>query len=130
METTKYKQSVGDYIKKIDVKTGSVMAEFNVKQVDRYKGLIDEMNEWAARGNEIEPFETVAEINAREEQEAINALESQKQTCIHLLNESEIHVSNDPPYPNDVQSWKDARKQWRTILKSDKIQSIPAKPFS
>jgi hypothetical protein len=52
-----------------------------------------------------------------------------KSTCINYLNASEIHVSNDPPYPDDAQTWKDYRAEWRTILKSGILQEIPPKPF-
>ena len=66
------------------------------------------------------------------EQERISAvaLRDQRSSCIKLLDESECKVSDDPPYPEDVAAWKTVRAQWRTILKSDKIQEIPPKPFS
>ena len=57
-------------------------------------------------------------------------LSPQKSECIRLLNESEIHVSTDPPYPDDAQTWKNTRKIWRQILKSNGIEEIPPKPFS
>lgn len=53
----------------------------------------------------------------------------QKAECIKLLDESEIHVSNDPPYPEDVPAWIIARVQWRAVLKSDKLEEIQEKPF-
>ena len=88
------------------------------------------MMAWVKEGNEIEPQYTVEELAEKENQEAANALESQKTTCVKYLNESEMHVSADPPYPDDSQLWKNVRKQWRLIIKSDKIQEIPPKPFS
>jgi hypothetical protein len=60
---------------------------------------------------------------------AQKGIPEQKTKCISLLNESEIHVSNDPPYPDDVQAWENSRKIWRDILKSDVLQEIPPKPF-
>ncbi len=53
----------------------------------------------------------------------------QKFDCIRLLNESEIHVSNDPPYPADVGEWIEARAKWRATLKSEKLEEIAEKPF-
>lgn len=78
------------------------------------------------------PFNELIPVLTQEQKESDdlqNALESQKQTCIQLLNDSEKSVSNDPPYPDDVETWKTARSQWRNILKSDTIQTIPEKPF-
>lgn len=57
------------------------------------------------------------------------ALEDQKQACIQLLDDSEKAVSNDPPYPDDIEAWKTFRAGIRTILKSNSISTIPAKPF-
>jgi hypothetical protein len=56
-------------------------------------------------------------------------LSEQRSECIRLLNESEIHVSIDPPYPDDVNSWKEYRAQLREILKSEELWEIPEKPF-
>lgn len=88
-----------------------------------------DMMKWESKGNEIEPLYTEQELIEKEQEEAEQALESQKKICTNLLNLSEIHVSNDPPYPDDVQLWKDWRAQIRVILKGDTIESIPDKPF-
>ncbi len=56
-------------------------------------------------------------------------LTGQISECIKLLDHSEIHVSNDPPYPDDVNAWKIARAKWRVVLKSDKIKVIAERPF-
>jgi hypothetical protein len=83
----------------------------------------------------FEWFDGHSEPSEGEFSEWVTAYESQKgipeqrAECIRLLNESEMHVSNDPPYPDDSATWKAVRKDWRTILKSDVLQEIPPKPF-
>lgn len=56
-------------------------------------------------------------------------LRLQKQTLINLLNDSDKKANGDWPYIKDIPSWIEVRKKWREILKSDKIQDIPKKPF-
>ena len=82
--------------------------------------------EWNGPG--LEPTEEELE---RWEQERLfgTSLESQKATCIQLLNDSEKAVSNDPPYPDDVEAWKTFRASLRAILKSDQLETVPKKPF-
>lgn len=91
--------------------------------------MYQEMQDWVSKGNEIEPQFTAEELAEKEVKEKEQALESQNQTLISLLNISEIHVSNDPPYPEDIDAWKNARKEWRKILKSGTLQEIYPKPF-
>lgn len=109
---------------KIDLKTGEKI-DFPKKH-----GFYQEMQAWKAAGYVIEEAETSeekAEIEAKENEQVLN---SQKSICIQYLNESEKHMTDDPPYPDDVQIWKDSRKEWRRILKSSIIEEIPAKPFN
>lgn len=80
-------------------------------------------------GGEVEPLETPEEIAAREAKEAVAAIESTKALCIQYLNDSEKHVTNDPPYPANVQEWLDSRAVWRTILRSGEAQTVPDKPY-
>jgi hypothetical protein len=119
----KYKEYGPGWWLKIDTETGQKIS------FPKKHGYYKEMKAWEAEGNAIEERETEAERIEREAQEAEQALQSQKSTCILYLNQSEIHVTNDPPYPDDVTAWKTARKQWRTILKSEVLQEIPPKPF-
>lgn len=74
-------------------------------------------------GDIISPQGLVSQIEAEK-------LTPQKSECVRLLNETEMHVSNDPPYPGDTQTWIEYRAIIRTILKSDTLQDIPPKPFS
>jgi len=58
------------------------------------------------------------------------SLKDQNRTLINYLDLSEKHVSNDPPYPADIDKWVLYRKELRVVLKSGTIQKIPDKPFS
>lgn len=80
-------------------------------------------------GGEVEPLETPEEIATREAKEEADAIESTKSLCIQYLNDSEKHVTNDPPYPANVQEWLDSRAVWRTILRSGEAQTVPYKPY-
>ena len=91
--------------------------------------MFKEMQEWEAAGNKIEPQFTAEELKQKEIDDLKRALESQKQTCIQLLNESEKSVSSDPPYPDDLDKWKAFRAELRVTLKSDKMETIPERPF-
>lgn len=92
-------------------------------------GLAKEMQAWIEDGGVVEPQYTAEEQAAKDQAEAANAIDATKSICIRYLNDSEIHVSNDPPYPNDVQAWTDKRTEWRTILRSGVAQEVPEKPF-
>lgn len=104
-ETIKYKRSTGSYIKKIDVKTGSVMGEFNLDQPKRYAGLIAEMQAWEKiEGNEIEPQFTEAELEAKTAKGAEDA-----KTAYIGLRQSEyppIGDQLDYIYHNGIEAWK------------------------
>jgi hypothetical protein len=90
----KYKRSNGDNIKKIEVATGKTMAEFNPKQPERYKGLINEMNEWLKiKGNEIEPQFTTEEsevLAAKEHSDAYDSFKSERDSRINEADGWEI----------------------------------------
>lgn len=92
-------------------------------------GLFKEMQAWEEAGNEIEPQYTTEELTQKETDDFNNAIESQKSTCVQLLNETDSKLISDTPYPDDIQVWVDVRNQWRVIIKSDKIEEIPDKPF-
>lgn len=91
--------------------------------------MYEQMKKWESEGNTIEPQCTAEEQAVKDAKEAADAVESTKSLCIQYLNGSEIHVSNDPPYPENVPEWLDYRGQWRTILRSGIAQSVPDKPF-
>ena len=121
LDKIKFKESVPGWLFKID---DSGKTEFK-------KGtkFIEELQKWEESGNEIEQQYTADETVAKEEDELAEALESQKKTCINLLNESECKVGGDPPYPDDVDTWKTFRNQLRVIIKSVEVETIPEKPF-
>ena len=89
-----------------------------------------EKETWEAEGNEIEPFETAEEIAAREAKEAIRAIKTQRAECQRLLDETDKTMVSDWPYPEDKAKNESFRAELRAIMKSDKIQEIPDKPFS
>jgi hypothetical protein len=100
----KYKQSAGSFVKKIDIATSSVMAEFNIDQPKRYAGLIAEMQAWVDAGNEIEPQFTEAELEEKATKEAEDA-----KTAYIGLRQSEypsIGDQLDYIYHNGIEAWK------------------------
>lgn len=108
---------------KVDLLTGQKIS------FPKKHGYYAEMLAWVAAGNEIEPQFTAEELTEKEANDFGTSLESQKATCIQLLNDSEKAVSNDPPYPDDIESWKTFRASLRVILKSDQLETVPKKPF-
>ncbi len=56
-------------------------------------------------------------------------LESQKAQCQQLLNDSDKKMASDTPYQDDIPAWTAVRTQWRTIIKSNQIETIPEPPF-
>lgn len=121
LDKIKFKQSVPGWLIKID---NSGKTEF--KEGTRY---VNELQAWKDAGNEIEPQFTTEEQAAKDQKEAAQLFDGQKAECIRLLDESEIHVSTDPPYPDDSQDWKSSRAQWRAILRGSQLAEIPEKPF-
>ena len=112
-----------DWFEKIDLLTGKKIS------FPKKHGYYTEMLAWVAAENEIEPQFTTEELSEKEANDFGTALESQKATCIQLLNDSEKAVSNDPPYPDDIEAWKTFRASLRAILKSDQLETVPKKPF-
>ena len=92
--SVKYKQSTGDYVKKIDIKTGQVMAEFDTKN-KRYSGLISELHEFTENGGVIEPQFTPDELDAKEAEES-----ELKKTEYQRLRKAEY--PEIVPQPSDV----------------------------
>ncbi len=128
LDTIKFKESESEgWYYKIDVGTGRKISFANGKGCGT--GLYKEMQAWTSAGNEIEPQYTPAESVQKEINDSNMSLEAQKMNCIILLNDSEMHLSNDPPYPDDVESWKTFRAQLRTIIKNNVLTTIPDKPF-
>ena len=112
-----------DWFEKIDLLTGQKIS------FPKKHGYYQEMLAWVAAENEIEPQYTEEELAEKESNDFGTSLESQKASCIQLLNDSEKAVSNDPPYPEDVEAWKTFRASLRVIMKSDQLETVPKKPF-
>ena len=123
-ENIKFKHAESkDWFYKIDLLTGQKIS-FSKKH-----GYYTEMLAWVAAGNKIEPQYTAEELAEKELNDFGTSLESQKASCIQLLNDSEKAVSNDPPYPDDIEAWKTFRASLRVILKSGQLETVPKKPF-
>lgn len=127
LDKIKYKEHAAlNWFVKIDLVAGT-KTDFTEKNSP---GLYTEMQAWLKiPGNEIEPVLTDEEKVAQSELEKTQALETQKNTCLQLLNDSDKKVNGDWPYPDDIPVWVEVRKQWRTILNSAEIVEIPEKPF-
>lgn len=130
MNTYKYKEAGnGWHIKTTIDKNGIEIKSPSFNQKNS-PGLFAEMQTWEKiKGNVIEPQITESEQAVIDQEAKEQAIETTKSLCIKYLDESEKHVTDDPPYPGDTQAWKDSRAEWRTILKSGKAQSVPDKPF-
>lgn len=121
LDKIKFKESIPSWLFKID---GSGKNEFKIGT-----RFVDEIKAYLDAGYTIEPQYTPKELEEKEASDDQNALDSQNLELISLLNNSEIHVSNDPPYPGDADQWKTSRAKWRTHLKSNTIKAIDPKPF-
>jgi hypothetical protein len=136
LDKIKYKRSTGSFIKKIDIATGQLMAEFNTDQPKRYAGLIAEMQEWEKiEGNEIEPQFTEAELEAKATKEAEDALENQKQTLKNLIKDNEYHLSHTPEsgrrFAAQWSDWDIVIKKWESQyeqVKAGNLVEIEPKP--
>ena len=115
MVNIKYKKAEGkDWYNKIDLNTNKKVSF--CKDKGSGVGLFNEMQEWVGNGNEIDPLYTSTELAEKEAAEFQDAIRTQKHVCIKLLDDSEKHVTFDPPYPDDTEAWKTARNRWREIL--------------
>ncbi len=121
LDKIKFKESTSGWLFKIDA---SGKTEFKIGT-----RFVDELKAWEKAGYTIEPQLTAKELTAKKKLDAESDWQATKSTCIRYLNESEIHVSTDPPYPDSVQDWKVKRAEWRVILKSGTTQEVPEKPF-
>jgi hypothetical protein len=91
--------------------------------------MYEAMMNWAAAGNEIDPRYTDEELAIKEAAAAKQALENQVAQCQRLLDETDKTMASDWPYKDDKTAWEVYRNDIRAIMKSGKIQKIPAKPF-
>jgi predicted phosphodiesterase len=115
----KFKESVPGWMFFIDVSGSKI--EF--KNGSRYK---KEFAAYLAAGNEIEPFETQEEKEARELKENDQALMSQKQACKDELDKTQYIVDGDCDFPqSDIDTEKARRKKIKAIMRGTKIVEIP-----
>ena len=130
MENYKYKEAGNGYFFKIFLDGNgnevSRTASFNQgKPGTTAAGYWSEMQAWIKAGGVVEPQFTAEELAAKEAEEAQAAIDSTKALCIKYLDETEKHVSSDPPYPDDVDRHKADRAKWREIIKSGTAQDVP-----
>lgn len=108
---------------KVDIKTGRKVS-FNASR----SPLSREMKAWEDSGNTIEAQYTEPELSEKEEKERTDALESQKQTCINLLHETQHKVNGDYDFPDDVPTWLRWRGIIKNIMRGSELKQIPDKP--
>jgi len=114
---------------KIDENGATTFSEYR-KDSNGKTNLGTEMQEWLKiPGNKLEPQVTAEEQAENDAAEAVQAWESTKSICIKYLDESEKHVTNDAPYPENLQKWLDSRAGWRAIIRAKIAQEVPPKPF-
>lgn len=124
--TTYYKEAGNGEIIKLDDK-GNKSPSFNKKNSP---GLWKEMQVFIDAGGVVEPQFTPEEQEAKEALEDQQALESQKSTCIRNLNDTDYKLLEDFEYPEDVAKIKADRLEWKRIVKSDKLETVPENTFS
>ncbi len=78
-------------------------------------------SDWLKDGNKAQPM--------TEEELGIIDLKLQRAECQKLLDDSDKKIVSDTPYPDDIPAWTEVRTQWRTIIKSNQIETIPEPPF-
>ena len=90
-------------------------------------GFWQEYLKWIDEGNVVEPQYTTKELMERAAAEAARALESQRNACLKNLGETDYKLLSDFEYQGDVPKIKALRDEWKRILKSDKLETVPEK---
>ncbi len=123
----KYKHAEAPgYYYKID-ELGNKSASFNKGKPGTmgagfYKEMIDS-------GLEIEPQYTVEELEQKEIDDLDQAIENQKSQSQGFLKATDYKLLSDFEFQDDVPALKILRLEWKRIIKSDQLETVPEKPF-
>jgi hypothetical protein len=127
----KFKHGESDTIfYKVDTATGQKISfSSNAKPKTSGWGMNKEMQVWVAEGNTIEDQFTAEELAQKDADDQIQLLENQQQICKQNLKDTDYALLPDHEFPEDVPEIKLRRIEWKRIIKSSKIETIPDKPF-
>ena len=124
----KHAETLG-YFYKID-ELGNKSASFNEgKPKTSAAGLYKEMKEWEAAGGVIEPQYTAEELEQKEADDLDQAMENQKSQSRVFLKATDYKLLSDFEYQEDVPQLLILRAEWKRIIKSDQLETVPEKPF-
>ncbi len=128
----KYKEAGnGQYIKISFDKDGNELspsASFGPKSkpLTMGAGFYQEMLD---SGLEIEPQYTAVELVEKEANDLDQAIENQKSQSQGFLKATDYKLLSDFEYQDDVSALKILRLEWKRIIKSDQLETVPEKPF-
>ncbi len=124
----KHAEAPGYYYKIDDL--GNKSASFNEgKPKTSAAGMYKEMQAWVAAGNGIEPQYTAEELEQKEADDLDQAKENQKSQCQGFLKATDYKLLPDFEYQEDVPALKILRLEWKRIIKSNQLETVPEKPF-
>ena len=124
----KYKEAEAPgWFYKIDIVAGSKISFADGKGSGT--GLFQEMQAWIAAGNEVEPQYTAEELEQKEADDLDQAIENQKSQCQGFLKATDYKLLSDFEFQDDVPALKILRLEWKRIIKSDQLETVPKKPF-
>ncbi len=124
----KHAESPG-YFYKID-ELGNKSASFNEgKPKTSAAGMFKEMQAWIAAGNEIELQYTAEELEQKEADDLDQVIENQKSQSQGYLKATDYKLLSDFEYQEDVPQLLILRAEWKRIIKSDQLETVPEKPF-
>ncbi len=128
----KYKEAGnGHYIKITLDENGNELsrsASFgeNDKPLTMGAGFYQEMID---SGLEIEPQYTVEEQAQKDIDDSAQAIENQKSQSRGFLKATDYKLLSDFEFQEDVPQLLTLRAEWKRIIKSDQLETVPEKPF-
>ncbi len=124
----KHAEAPGYYYKIDDL--GNKSASFNEgKPKTSAAGMYKEMKIWEDAGGVIEPQYTAEELKQKEADDLDQAIENQKSRCRGFLKATDYKLLPDFEFQDDVPALLILRIEWKRIIKSDQLETVPEKPF-
>ena len=80
-------------------------------------------------GLEIEPQYTAEELEQKEVDDLAQDIENQKSRSQGFLKATDYKLLSDFEFQDDVSALKILRLEWKRIIKSDQLETVPEKPF-